>query len=305
MSWFFVAVVAYFLTAINSVTDKFLLGKHISNPLAYSFYVGIFSAFVLVMFPFGVEWPGFYNFSFDILVGAIYLFALIAFFYALHKDEASRVVPLVGAATPIFILIMSNLFLGEIFGLREMTAFAFLVLGGFIISWHKNTTHDILNFKNYSLVSGISLTILASFIFALFFVMTKHIFNTQDFLSGFVFTRLGSVVAAVLLLLVPLYRKSIHKTTKKVNRKAGGIFIANKTLAGIAFFLVNYAVAIGSPTLVNALEGVKYAFVFLIILIISKKFPHIMKEHVSFYSIIQKSFAIVLIFSGIFILFKF
>ncbi len=306
MSWLFITIGAYFLTAVNSIIDKFLLRKSIPNPLTYSFYVGIFSAFVLILIPFfGLLWPGFYHFFVALSVGVVYLFALIAFFYALKKDEASRVVPLVGAITPVFILIISHLFLVESFSVNDAIVFVFLVTGGFLISYKKEAHCKILEFKRNSCMQGLKMSLLASFFFALFFVLAKYVFENQDFISGFIFTRLGSFLAALFLLFIPLYRKSIHKTTKKVKRGAGSLFIINKTLAGFAFLLVNYAIAVGgSPTLVNALEGTKYIFVLILALILSLKFPKIIKEQVSTHHLVQKSFAIVLIFLGIFLLFE-
>jgi len=305
MSWLTIAIGAYFLTAVNSIIDKFLLRRSIPSPLAYSFYVGLFSAFVIILIPFfGLEWPGLYQFSVALTVGAIYLFALIAFFYALKKDEASRVVPLVGAMTPVFILIMSHLFFGGKVSMNDFTVMSFLVMGGFLISYKKDIHCGILEFKKYSCVQGLQFSILASFFFAIFFVLAEYVFSHQDFMSGFIFTRLGSFALALLLLLVPFYKRAIQKTTKRVGKGAGGLFVANKTLAGVAFLLVNYAIASGgNPALVNALEGVKYIFVLAIALVLSLKFPNIIRERISVPDIIQKSSAIVLIFFGIFLLF--
>jgi drug/metabolite transporter (DMT)-like permease len=306
MSWLFITISAYFLTAVNSITDKFLLRKSIPNPLAYSFYVGIFSAFVLILIPFfGLKWPGFFHFFAALSVGVVYLFALIAFFYALKKDEASRVVPLVGAVTPFFILIISHIFSVESFSVNDSFVFVFLLSGGFLISYKKEAHCGILEFKKNSCLRGLEISILASLFFAIFFVSAKYVFTYQDFMSGFIFTRLGSFVAALLLLFIPVYRRSIHKTTKKVNRGAGILFIFNKTLAGFAFLLINYAIAVGgSPTLVNALEGTKYMFVLVIALILSLKFPKILKEQISTHHLVQKGAAIALIFFGIFLLFE-
>ena len=74
-----------------------------------------------------MEWPGVYDFLIAVFVGVIYLFALIAFFYALRNDEASRVVPLVGAFTPIFILLMSHFFLGSGLSVYDFISFIILI----------------------------------------------------------------------------------------------------------------------------------------------------------------------------------
>ena len=77
MTWIIVTAIAYFLTAVNSVLDKYLLNRSIPEPVTYAFYVGIFSIFTLVLTPFGFHWPGLWQFIAAILTGAIFLLALI------------------------------------------------------------------------------------------------------------------------------------------------------------------------------------------------------------------------------------
>ena len=82
----------------------------------------------------------------------------------------------------------------------------------------------------------------------------------------------------------------------------GGLFVANKTLAGFAFLMLNYAIAIGNVTLVNALEGVKYIFLLVLVFIISRFRPSILQEETTFLILLQKTTAITLIFLGILLL---
>src|SRR3989344_1171793 len=103
MEWLFIALLANFLIAIVSVVDKYLLGKQIPNPAAYTFYVGIFSIFAVVFIPFGIEWPGFWQLILALSVGSVHLVALFALFSALKTDEVSRITALVGGATPAFL----------------------------------------------------------------------------------------------------------------------------------------------------------------------------------------------------------
>ncbi|MBI3671194.1 EamA family transporter [Candidatus Azambacteria bacterium] len=302
MSWFFISIISYFITAINSIVDKFLLGKSIPNPILYSFYVGIFSIFTIILIPFGMEWPGMWQFLIALSVGALYLAALIAFFTALIADEASRIVSLVGAITPVFILIFSDIFFGSELGRNQMIAFVLLVLGGALISLRKDAKCRLLDFGMYSCARNTWIAILASLFFAAFFLLAKYVFSHQDFISGFVYTRLGSLVAAILLLAFPLYRKMISQTTQKVHTESLWVFIFNKTFAGVAFLLLNYAISLGNVALINALEGVKYIFVLIIIFLFSKKLPGIIREDTSWLIMLQKTLAVFLIFIGLYML---
>jgi len=302
MNWILISVVAYFLSALNSVVDKYLLHRSIPQPLVYTFYVGIFSIFTVVIAPFGLTWPGLEQFLWAIAVGVIFLAALAAFFIALKADEASRIVSLVGGTTPVFILILSIIVFETILTIPETIALIFLIFGSVLISTRKNQKCSILDFGKHECVRSTEIALLAAVLFALFFVTAKFVFNSQEFVSGFVWTRIGSFIGALMLLLAPSVRKQIFHTTKTVRAKTGGLFVFNKTLAGISFFLLNYAIAIGNITLVNALEGVKYLFILILALVVTRQLPEVFAEEISPGILFQKVIAISSIAVGLFLL---
>jgi len=301
--WIIISVASYFLTALNSVVDKYILNRPVGNPLAYAFYVGVFSIFSLILTPFGFEWPGLTQFFAALSVGGVFLFALITFFAALQSDEASRIVSIVGGTTPVFIVILSVFLLEHQFILNEMFALVFLISGSLAISARKNQKCGIFEFYNYRCIQSAQIAILSAFFFALFFVFAKFVFLNQPFVSGFVWTRIGSFLAALIMLLIPHTRRAIFSTTKKVGAKIGGLFVINKAVAGIAFFMLNYAIFLGNIAIVNALEGVKYAFVLLFVYILSKWFPTVLAEDTDRWVMFQKAVAVVLICAGLTILY--
>jgi len=302
MNWFFIAIIAYLLFAVNSVIDKYLLRGGIANPIAYSFYVGLFSIFAVVLLPFGVHWPGFEQFFYALIVGFVYLLALVAFFIALKADEVSRITSLVGATTPVFTFLLSSFIFEEYLGRQEIVAFLFLIAGGILISIRKNAKCSLFEFKEYSCAKNTEIGILAALLFAIFFVFADHIYDSQGFISGFFYTRMGGVLGALLFLLLPVIRGMVLKSSESVSNRSFSLFVFNKTLAGVAFLILNYAIFLGKPALVNALEGAKYVFVLFMAFFLSKKLPNIIKEQTSIMVMFQKVFAIVLIFIGMFLL---
>lgn len=301
MEWLFIALLANLLIAIVSVVDKYLLGKQIPNPAAYTFYVGIFSIFAVVFVPFGIDWPGTLQFLLALSVGVVHLIALFALFSALKTDEVSRITALVGGATPVFLLILSAIFLDTPLGRSEMTAFILLIIGGVLISFKKGTRCRLLDFGKYSCGRNTWIALASAVLFAVFFLLADFVFSSQQFISGFVWTRMGSLLMALVFLAMPSYRKMISGTTEKVSPRAGELFIFNKALAGVGFILLNYAISLGNVALVNALEGVKFVFVLLIAVFIARKIP-VLDEEISIFAILQKTAAIFIIFAGIFIL---
>ena len=130
MTWLAVALIAYFLFAVVTLTDRYLLRSSLPVPFSYAFYVGIFSLFgsglILAISPFvfGFSFPlGVFTvmsllFQVDwltiliaVLAGAIFIWALIGFYSGVRAGEASRVVPAIGAGVAIFTLFFAQLFL--------------------------------------------------------------------------------------------------------------------------------------------------------------------------------------------------
>lgn len=305
MNWILVTILAYFLTAINSVIDKYLLNKSIPEPVTYAFYVGIFSIFTLALTPFGFHWPGLWQFIAAILTGTVFLLALIALYTALKADEASRIFAFVGGLSPVLIIIFSAILFDKALLRHEYYALIFLIIGSILISFRKSKECGIFELRKHQCVQSMEMALFAAVFFSLYFVFAKYIFENQEFLSGFVWTRIGVFAAAILLLVIPDNRKIIFNTTKKITSGAGGLFVFNKAMAGTATLAINYAIKqapSSSAAIVNALEGIKYIFILILTFFLSKKMPHIIEEQISISALAQKIFAISFIFIGIFIL---
>ena len=77
------------------------------------------------------------------------------------------------------------------------------------------------------------------------------------------------------------------------------MLVGNKTLAGIGALLMNFAISKGSVTLISAVAGVQYAFVFLFSIIIFFINPALLAEKVNKKTVIQKISAILIIAAGL------
>ena len=300
--WLFIAVLAYFLLAANSLIDRYILVKPVSNPIIYSFYVGVLSIFALVFVPFGFVWPGFSLAGFSLLVGVFFLFTLFIFFKTLRENEASRAIPIIGGFSPVFVFILSFLFLGERLGWLQIAAFLLLVAGGVLISVKKrDESAELKRFKKYSL-KGLGIAVFSSLLFGIFYVSIKFIFIYQSFISGFIWTRMGSFFAVFLILVSSKNRKLIFGAARNLEKKTGALIIMNKALAGAAFMLINYAIFLGSVTLVSALQGIQYIFLLILAVFISIISPEILEERISKGVVAQKILAVFVIGAGLVVL---
>lgn len=291
MSWILLAILAYFLSALVTVFDKILVSRKITDPFVYSFFEGLLSVTVLVFAPLGFFLPPWPVLVVALLSGVIFLFALVSLFVALFKYEASRVAAVIGGLAPILIFFLAFFFLGEKLNPYQILAFIFLIIGGSLVSLTRE--------KHVYKIKVLKLTILAAFLFAVSSVMTKYVFLHQPFFNGFIWFRLGSFLAALLFLVPSGLRKKIFKLGKETKSGVSLFFVGNKAMAGLSFILLNAAIFRGSVTLVHGLEGCQYMFVFVLALLLSQKFPQLLKEKNTPIILIQKTIATLLIAVGL------
>ncbi len=306
MTWLSFAILAYFLLALVNILDKFLLDKVLPSSRGYTFLVGALGMLVFVLAPWYLYWPGTGLFFFNLLVGAMFPIALLFFYSALRKGEASKTLLLIGGAVPIFTLLFSILLLNDSFTYRQWIALLFLLLGTIIISWlpeKQSFWHKVLlifRTKRENKKRGIVLAILAAAFFALFFVGSKQAFNGQEFLSAFIWIRGGSFIAVLFFLFHKQSRIKIFTSFKRLKSKKGLIFVGNQGMAAGGFLLQNYAISLTSVALVSALQGVQYVFIIILGICATIFYPKLLKENISKNIIIQKLIAVLLIAIGLY-----
>jgi drug/metabolite transporter (DMT)-like permease len=291
MNWIIIVLAGHFLNAIAFLMDKFLLTKKIPSPFVYAFFIGALGILALVLIPFGVVVPPAAEMIRALVAGATFIIALVFFFAGLKENEASRVIPLTGGFVPAFTFVLAYLFLAERLGTSDILAFVFLVLGGVLITIERGGKGS---------KKGYAYAVIAALIFAISFVITKQVFIEQEFVSGFVWSRIGGFIMALSFLLIPSARNGIlHQPKQKNQGSTAALFFTGQVAGALGFVLVNYAISLASVSLVNAMQGVQYAFLLLMIILVAKKFPKMMTEKLSGKVLIQKIFAIILISIGI------
>lgn len=298
MLWLIIIVFAYFLFAFVSLGDKYLL-KGAPNPKTYTFYVGIFSSFVFILIPFvGFSIPGFLETLFCFLAGTVLMIGVFVTFEGLERFEASRIIPAMGGFVPVFTLVFTYLFSkGQaVLGVKEILAFALLVLGSILISYSPTKKFPFKSLK---------ISAIAALFFSLGFILSKYVYLMLDFWTGFIWIRVGAIITASLFLFTKDVRQEIFTKKSVFNMKTSIFFIFNQVVGAGAFILQNWAIALAPLAflpIINALQGTQYFFLFVLILLVSLKSPKILEEKISNKIIIQKGLAMFLIILGLVIL---
>ncbi len=298
MLWFLTATLGYFFLAVVSLFDRYFLVTSIPNPKIYTFNIGILWFFAsLPLIFFGITLPGFNLILLGLGAGLIRIFAILFLAKSIVASEVSRVVPAIGGLLPIFSFLFFFFYFPQsgIFNLFQLIAFLLLIFGSVLISLEKSSL-KIFAFKT------LKYPIISAFFFALNFFLTKILFLKIDFITGFFLILIGGGLGAVLFLASSQVRQSIF--AQKITPKISGFFIMGQAFGGVGVIFQFYAVFLANPgqvPLINALEGIRYLFLFLFIFLLSFCRPKLLKEEIMT-TFLQKIIAILLIGGGLFLL---
>lgn len=322
MLWLFSAIGGYGATALSGIADKFLVSGRIEKPAVYVLILTLFSLTSFALAPFGLHLLPPAGMAIFLVSGVLFAWSLLFLFTAFRTGEVSRILPLVGIFSAIITLFPSIVRIvvsGEIpvFGLLS---FALLLVGVVLLSlsgsggcWYSQCE--------------VRLAFLSGLFLAGFYLLIKVGEGSgANFVSGLIWSRLGVFLGGLSLCIIPVYRRDMVaflsqeifvrrdaslssvdarlKSADAQRRRTGSVptwllFISGKTLGGIGAILIIFATYRGPVSLVQALVGVQFVFVFLLALILSKRFPDIFSERISRAEWIRKIGAFILISLGI------
>ncbi len=219
--------------------------------------------------------------------GIIYFFSYLLYFKAAELEEISRVIPLV-FLSPLYILVLAHIFLGERLSLIHYLGVIFLMVGAILISGR--------SFSNIRFNSAFWLMIACSFLLAIVDVITKYILDFADSWTAFSYLRIGMFAASIPFLC--RFSGDSFLVAGKHGIRIIVAMIASSiiTLAGLLVYTV--AIGRGSVTLVTALSSVQPFFVLFFVVILSVYRPQVLKEELGKSILIRKFLAIALIFIG-------
>lgn len=305
MSWFLLAVIGHLANGVAFVIDKALLRTAFARSATYAGVVGVLSTLVVFAVPFVVVWPEGTIWLISIASGAIFILALWAFFAALSRAEASRIVPIVGSLIPILTLVGSFTFLGERLSDRTFVGFGLLILATILLSDSG---------KGRPTKEAVWLAVTSAFLFAISSVTAKASYDAAGFLGPFVTSRLAAAATAFILLAL-IDRQAgeealtIIQPSRRVSSKhkqpgqlAAILAVIGQTLGAVGFLFVQWATAKGSASVVNALQAVQYALLVLAAFALRRRAPKLLGENVTRNVILIKTAALVMTGIGMYLI---
>lgn len=301
MSWIFITIIAYFFLALASLGDKFLIDHIVKNSRVYAFLISIMGAAAVFLSPWFLVWPGWYWFGANMIFGAFFPLALIFMFEALKRGEASRITVIIGGLIPLFTISWSWLVFKESFSFEQWAGISLLLLGTFAIaSISENSGKGKIGRQAFVFAT------LSALAYAVSFLGTKYVYNSQGFWSPFIWMKIAGGLAALFILIKKNNRRDIKEAifgktgSQKKKNKSGWLVIFNQVLGAAGSILQSYAISFGSVAIINSLQGVQYAFLLLMGWIFTIFRPDIIKENVHRAILIKKFIAVILVSLGLY-----
>ncbi len=300
MNFLPIAILAYALNAGSTIVDKILLTKQSLSPAVYVFYISILGLLVVLLFPFGFIWNP-YSAILAGLSGLLANLALLTYFSALQKGEASVVAPVVGAFNPLFSLLLGSLLLGQTISTIQGLAFSLLILGAGILTFNVWSQKLALNRQ-------LGLMVLAGFFFGISYVLLREAFGLNNFISGLILSRLVGGLFVIPFLLFPSLRRQIlsNKTTNHhFLSKTGILLFSGQAMGALAAILINYGISLANPALVNSLFGVQYLVILLVALFLAHEHRNkLLDEDLHQRALVEKVIGAAILSIGVYLLSK-
>lgn len=289
--WVLTAIAGHLLNAIAFIIDKTLLNSAFKRSATYAAMIGMLSVVTLVAFPWVNVWPTGGAALAAGVFGSVFVFALWFFFEALRTAEATRVVPIVGSLIPLCTFIGARIFLGEELTSFSVFAFILLLVATGLLSGRSRGKQGLSR-------RALGMGVMSALLFAVASIAGKFAFTHASFLGVFLFSRGIAALTGACLVLAPgvldELRTLIRPRASSGAPSSAGLALIGQVAGAIGFLLVQRALALGSASLVNALQAVQYAFIVLVAWLGGKAMQRALQERVTVRSLIRKGSAIVL-----------
>jgi drug/metabolite transporter (DMT)-like permease len=245
--------------------------------------------------------PSVFNVSFSqgiILAGnsMLVVVAELFYYYALHKDEASYVVPFY-QTIPIFAFILGYFILGETISLFQGLASVIIIVGALILSFDLGL--EKIKFKK----DVVLLMLGASLLYAVNGVVFKLVAVNEGFWPSIFWGLTGKILLGfIFLALISKYRKQFLQMIKDNKTAVLGLCSLSESLFIVGEAVMLYATLLAPVVLVLLVNSFQPFFVLIIGIALTLLFPAIGRESLTRKSLIQKIIGIGLIIAGTYFL---
>ncbi len=298
MSWLLLALLAPALYSVSSFIDKYVIEQKVKSfatltilggCVALPFALGIFAVRGFTVYPLEQT-------ILILLAGIGMELSLLPHYKAISLDDISTVTP-VFQIIPVFVLILSYVFLGEQLTAEQFIGFWIVITGAFLLS------RDKPNGTIFAIKKSFGWVMLAGILWAVPAIIFKFVTVQQGFWDALAYEFLGVSIGAFILFLIPRFGKGFIYDVRNVSGGVWGILLSNEFIYLIGRLFGFYAIAVAPAiALVSALNGTMPLFTLVFGIILSVWFPYIVKEDIRKAVVAHKLVAILLIGAGMWLI---
>ncbi|MBI3115379.1 MAG: DMT family transporter [Candidatus Kerfeldbacteria bacterium] len=289
----FLAFGAALCWSLLNLLDKTILERFLRNPfalnaaiLALDLPVGLVAT---LLTPASFSTGELVRLSLGMLAGITGAFF---YFFALQRDHVSRVVPLF-AVNPLLLALFGRIFLHEQLPVVAYLGITLIVLGAWTIQVRGSVWSPLRS-------RSLGLMLVGSLGWTTEIVLFKPLLDAHGTLPSFARALLVSGIVGVLLLL--RFHREIASAARTVGRRLYGLLVLDEALNITAFVTYFFAVSVWYASLASAASSVQYLFVFILALILARRFPDIFKDERGLRLNARKLLAIVAVIVGVILL---
>jgi drug/metabolite transporter (DMT)-like permease len=302
MNWFLIALLGPALWALVNHIDKYIISKYftgrgVGSLVLFTSLSGLIISLFIIVLDFGQIFIRPMSALYIGINGAILVAAFIPYLYALENEEASWASSLY-QLIPVFGYILALVFLGENLTTLQIIASLIVIIGAIFISIDFSEKIQ-LKTKPFLLM------LLSSFMLALNGLIFKMVALNEPFWGTAFWEYVGGGIFGLLLFsLIPLYRTQFLATVQKSRKAVLSINLVSELLNIGAKLAVNFASLLAPLALVWVVNGFQPLMVFAYGVILTIFLPRFGKENITRKVVIQKLASMIVMFIGIYMLFK-
>jgi drug/metabolite transporter (DMT)-like permease len=305
MFWVTIIVIAAVIYALGAFVDNYLVDTHFKKiNSAVIVFFGIITSLVIMG---GVALFSGVDSVLAGLDGRLWYLCLLSgifdtvgyvmYFRALKGEEATGVT-IMGQLSPLFAMIISVLFVGEVFKTSDFLSFA-LIFGAVALIVLSKKVRGKINLK-----SGLLMMVAAIF-WAGSNVLFRYSVSEDAYFTGLFWIQAGIFISVVVaFMLIPGWFKAVRVYLKKGKRTSRTLLnLGARSISEIGNFIQRYAFVLAPVAVVSATKNVlMLIFVFFFGLLFSKISPKFGREKLTRRSVIMHFTAMVMAALGIVLL---
>lgn len=295
MTWIFWVLGSHVFWAGENILTKYAVDKRIKNPYIFLILFTLLEGVIFLIWPFiNFTLPSWSIIGWLMLASFLYFFGGFPYIKAMQMEEVTRINILWGLI-PVISLFFGYLIGDQITG-QQGLALLILVVGTILAGVH-------LGLGKWRFSKAFWLMLLACVSFAAYGVIMRFVFRNIPFINGFIFVLFFEFFYSLLVLFFSKkWLREFKEVVHGIDVKFVVILFLTVLTALGGSFMNQMALSLQQTSLVFSLEGFQIIFVFIVTILLSSFFPHIIKEEFDKKNLLLKLIALILMVVGIVVL---